>query len=141
MLCGFMQNHTGPNNMCKKTRKTKRGGTPSFNRIFYFGEPPQFQHFFGQWFSLSSLQVPNGFLLGSQYVPQDSKVLPGIFSIAPHFYRICFGKCCHPFTYIGGPNGMNIIFQNKTFYFGEPPQFHFLNDGPIKLAHCQNKKN
>ncbi len=72
-------------------------------------------------FSLSSFQVPNGSHLGSQYVPQFSNVLPNVFSIAPHFYRMCFGKCCHPFTCIGGSKGMNIIFQNKIFYFGEPP--------------------
>ncbi len=41
MVCGFMQNHAGPKNMCKKTtRKAKGGGTPSFDIIFYFGEPP-----------------------------------------------------------------------------------------------------
>jgi hypothetical protein len=24
MLCGFMQNHAGPKNMCQKTKKNKR---------------------------------------------------------------------------------------------------------------------
>ncbi len=83
-------------------------------RGFFFIFP-----WFPNVFSLSSLQVPNGFPLGSQYVPQFSNVLPNVFSIAPHFYRICFGRCLHPFTSVGGPKGMNIIFQNKTFYFGE----------------------
>jgi hypothetical protein len=41
--------------------------------------------------------------------------------IAPHFYPICFGKCCPLFTYIGAPKGMNTLFQNRTFYSEEPP--------------------
>jgi hypothetical protein len=32
---------------------------------------------------------------------------------------------CPPFTYKGAPKGMNSILQNRTFYFGEPPYFHF----------------
>jgi hypothetical protein len=38
--------------------------------------------------------------MGSPYVPQVLNVLPNMFSIAPHFYPIWFGKCCPPFTYI-----------------------------------------
>jgi hypothetical protein len=30
-------------------------------------------------------------------------------------------NCCPPFTHIGGPKGRNSIFQNRTFYLGEPP--------------------
>jgi hypothetical protein len=41
-----------------------------------------------------------------------------MFSIAPHFHPICFGKCCPPFNYIGGPKGRNSILQNRSFYFG-----------------------
>ncbi len=48
-----------------------------------------------------------------------------MFSIAPHFNSICFGKCCPPFNYIAGPKGRNNILQNRTFYFGQPPYFHF----------------
>ncbi len=61
--------------------------------------------------------------------------------ITPHFYPICFGKCCSPFTYILGPKG-KIFVQNKTFYFGEPPWFQFFfSDGPkFKLTHCKKKK-
>jgi hypothetical protein len=36
-----------------------------------------------------------------------------MFSIAPQFYPISFGKCCLPFTYIGGP----IDEKNKVQYF------------------------
>ncbi len=56
---------------------------------------------------------------------QVSDMFPKEFPIAPLFYLICFGKCCPPFTYIGGPKRRNSIFQNWTFYFGEPPQFHY----------------
>jgi len=34
------------------------------------------------------------FAMGSQYIPQ----VPNMFTIAPHFYPICFGKCCPPFS-------------------------------------------
>jgi hypothetical protein len=50
-----------------------------------------------------------------------------MFSIAPHFYPICFGKCYPPFTYIGGPKVRISILQNTTFYFGEPPKFHLIS--------------
>ncbi len=43
------------------------------------------------------------------------------FPIAPGFYPKCFGECCPPFTYIGGPKGRNSILQNRNFYFGKPP--------------------
>jgi hypothetical protein len=42
-------------------------------------------------------------------------VFPNMFSIAPHFYPICFGKCCPHFTYIAGPKGRNSILQNRRF--------------------------
>jgi hypothetical protein len=47
-------------------------------------------------------------------------VFLNMFSIAPHFYPICFGKCSPPFNGIGGPKGRNSILQNRTFHFGEP---------------------
>jgi len=65
--------------------------------------------------------VPFKFSMGSQYVAQVSNVFPNIFSIAPHFYPICFGKCCPPFTYRTGPKGRNFVVQNRTFYSGETP--------------------
>jgi hypothetical protein len=40
------------------------------------------------------------------------------FPTSPHhFYPICFGKCCPPFTYIGGPKGQIFILQIKTFFY------------------------
>jgi hypothetical protein len=44
-------------------------------------------------------------------------VFPKEFPIAPHFYPICFGKCCPPFTCVGGSKGRNSILQNRTLYF------------------------
>jgi hypothetical protein len=63
-------------------------------------------------FFLLSLGV--GFLLCSLEV---LNVFPNVFSIAPHFYHLCFGKCW--------PKGRNSIFQNRTFYFGSLHSFIF----------------
>jgi hypothetical protein len=41
------------------------------------------------------------------------------FPIAPHFYPICFGKCCPPFSFIGGPKGQEVLPQIKTVVSGE----------------------
>ncbi len=70
-------------------------------------------------FPLSSQWVPTC----SQYVPQIRNVFLNMFSIAPHFYPICFGTCSPPFTYIGGSQGRNYIFQNTMFCLGESPSF------------------
>jgi hypothetical protein len=59
--------------------------------------------------------VPNVFLLCSIQVPN---VFSNMLSITPHFYPICFGNSCPPFTYIVGPKGRNSILQKRTFYFG-----------------------
>jgi len=78
------------------------------------------------------------FLSSSQWVPN---IFPNIFSIPPHFYSICIGKWCPPFTYIGGPKGRNCTVQNRAFCFGESPLFLFFwSDGPIKLARRQKKE-
>jgi len=62
------------------------------------------------------------FLSSSQWVPN---IFPNIFSIPPHFYPICLGKWCPPFTYIGGPKERNCRIQNRTFCIGESPLFLF----------------
>jgi hypothetical protein len=56
------------------------------------------------------------FPMGPHQVPTK---FPNMFSIAHHFYPICFGKCRPPFPYIGGPKGMNFILPKKTI--GEVP--------------------
>jgi len=75
-----------------------------------FGAGGRFFFFIFPWF-------PSG----SHCVPQVPNEFPNMFSIAPHFYPICFGKCYPPFTYIGGPKERITILQNRAFYFGEPP--------------------
>jgi hypothetical protein len=60
----------------------------------------------------SSQWVPIRFLTcfpSSQCVPQHVLHITSLLSY------ICFGKCCPPFTYIGGPKGMNSTHQNRTF--------------------------
>ncbi len=47
----------------------------------------------------------------SQWVPI---LFPNMFFIAPHFYPICFGKCCPLFTYIDAPKGIISVLQNRT---------------------------
>ncbi len=112
----FMQPMEGPSmhSTCLAFFPFKSGGG---ERFFSFSP--------GSWF------VPTMFLLSCQCVlirlpifPQVLNVFPNMFSIAAHFDRTCFGKCCPRFTYIGGPKGRIKIFQNRTFYFGESPKFH-----------------
>ncbi len=88
---------------------------------FKFGGGERFVFNF-LWFPMCSHHVPFEFAIGSHQV---LNIFPNMFSIAPRFYPICFGKCCSPFTYIGGPKGRNSILQNITFYYGEPPLFQF----------------
>ncbi len=53
------------------------------------------------WVIAKSSQVPNMF--------------PKEFSIASHFYPICFGKCCPSFTYKAGQRGGTLHFKVKPF--------------------------
>jgi hypothetical protein len=73
-----------------------------------------------------------GFPMCLQYVPSSSQLVPNMFpnftmffpnvlSIPSHFYPICLGKWCPPFTYIGAPKWRNYILQNRAFCFGESP--------------------
>jgi hypothetical protein len=79
-------------------------------------------------FKAKSSQVPDMFLKE--------------FPIALHLYPICFGKCCTPFTHIGGPRGRKSILQNiyPSILGSLHSFFFFLSDGPIKLAHCNKKE-
>jgi hypothetical protein len=71
---------------------------------------------------------------------------PKEFSIAPHFYSICFGKCYPPFTYIDGQKGETLYFKLEPSILGSLHSFFlkfknkiiiliFFNDGLIKLTH------
>ncbi len=112
---------------------------PCFLFLFSFEGAGEGFFFIFTWFPMCSHYVPFRFPMGFQYVPQVPNVFPNMFFIAPNFFPICFGKCCPPFTYIGAPKGINSILQNRTFYFGEPPYFHFFSDGRIKSARCKKK--
>jgi hypothetical protein len=35
---------------------------------------------------------------GGEFFSLVPNVFPNMFSIVPHFYPICFGKCCPPFS-------------------------------------------
>jgi hypothetical protein len=96
--------------------KTKACSVGAFFPLKFGGGKDIFSFFSG------SQCVPTMFLLSSTMGShQFLNIFPNMFSIALRYYPICFGKCCSPFTYIGGPKGKNSILQNITFYFGEPP--------------------
>jgi hypothetical protein len=86
-----------------------QGALPFFLSSFGGGEKGIF--FIFPWFPMRSHYVPFKFSMGSQYLPQVSNVFPNIFSVAPHFYPIFFGKCCPPFTLIGGPKGEELYIS------------------------------
>ncbi len=69
-------------------------------------------------------------------------VFPSVFSIAPHFYPICFGKYFPPFPCISGPKEKNFkILQNIiTKIWGVSIVLEVFGDGPIKPASCQKKE-
>jgi hypothetical protein len=75
----------------------------------------------------------------SHYVPQVPNVFCNMFSITPHFYPICFGKCCPHFTCIGGSKGTNHANKNRTINWIFSIISFFLSYGPIKLARCKKK--
>ncbi len=76
-----------------------------------------------------SYYVPFKFLLGFLSVPHILNVFPNMFSIAPHFIPICFGKFCSPFTYIStGRSEQTLYFKIELTIFGETPQFQFFFD-------------
>ncbi len=66
--------------------------------------------------------VPFKFPMSSNQVPD---MFPNMFSIAPHFYPIRFGKCCPPFTYIFGPERRNSILKIKPSVLGSFHSFIF----------------
>jgi len=74
----------------------------------------------GEWGGVYWRRIFFPVFLGSQYVPFTFPIsshpilnrFPKFSMYSPacspeHLYLICFGKCCPPFTYIGGPKGRN----------------------------------
>jgi hypothetical protein len=74
------------------------GGREREKDFFHFSLVPNV-------FPLCSLHLFNAFSSGSKYVPQVPNIFPNMSSTTPHFYPICFGKCCPPFTYITWAKG------------------------------------
>jgi hypothetical protein len=76
----------------------------------------------------SSWHVPQRVLKFLACSPKSSQVLgmfPKEFSITPHFYPICFGKCYPPFTYIGGQKGGALYFKLEPSILGNLHRFFF----------------
>jgi len=66
----------------------------AFFSFYVLGRGGGGERFFS--FFPASQCVRTMFLSSSQWVPN---IFPNIFSIPPHFYPICLGKWCPPFTY------------------------------------------
>jgi len=75
---------------------------------------------------------------GGMGVKAKSSEVPDMFSkefaIAPHFYPICFGKCC-PHSWAKGWGTLH--FKIEPFILGNLHSLSLLSDGPIKLVHCK----
>jgi len=76
----------------------------------------------------------------SQYVPQAPNVFPNMFSIAPHFYPICFGNVVLLSPIYLGQRGGTLYFKIETSILVAFRVHFHLSDGPIKLAGCKKKK-
>ncbi len=88
--------------------------------------------------------VPNMFPSRSQWVfnmfhgfPMCS---PKVFPIAPCFDPICFSQSPPLLTYIGGPKGKALHLSVESSILGTSLVSTFFCNGPMKLAHCQEKK-
>ncbi len=100
-------------------------------------------------FSVESGQSTLHFLIRQQIVDFPCKFLFSFcfqgrgqskeFPITPHFYFMWFGKCCPPFTYIGGPKRRPLYFKIEPFILGSLHCFFFFFGVMGRLAHCKNK--
>jgi hypothetical protein len=95
---------------------------------------------------MTSWRIFFSFFLCSQWVPNMFSKFPmcslRVFPITPRFNPRCFAPKVLPLlTYIRWAKGAGIPSFHRIFYFGQPPKVqHFFCDGPVKLAHCKNKK-
>ncbi len=82
------------------------------------------------------------FFFCSQNVPpQVPNVFPKGVPNSTSFNRIHFAQSSPLLTYIGGPKGEALDLSIESFILGSLHSFNFFFcDGPIKLAHCQKKK-
>jgi hypothetical protein len=60
-----------------------------------------------------------------QRVPKFLACSPKEIPIAPHFYPICFGKCCPAFTYKMGQMVGTLYLKIALFYYGSHFSFIF----------------
>jgi hypothetical protein len=82
--------------------------------------------------------VPSKFPMGSHQVPN---VFLNMFSIAPHFCPICFGKLLSSFDLYMWAKGKELYTSKWNLLFRVASIVLFaLSDGPIKLACCKKKE-
>jgi hypothetical protein len=82
--------------------------------------------------------VPFKFPMGSHQVPN---VFINMFSIAPHFCPICFGKLLSSIHLYRWAKGKELYTSKwNLLFWGASIVSFVLSDGPIKLACCKNKK-
>jgi hypothetical protein len=74
--------------------------------------------------------------------PRFPMCSPRVFPIAPHFNPVCFAQSPPLLIYIGGLKEEALYLSIKKFILGSLHSFSlFFCDGPIKLAHCPQKKS
>jgi len=76
----------------------------------------------------------------SHYVPQVPNEFPNMFSIAPHFYSIMLWQMLSSFHLYTWAKGKEHCTSKLNLLWGASIVSFFLSDGPIKLAHCNQKK-
>jgi len=84
-------------------------------------------------FPICSLQVPNGFPSGSQYVPY-------VFPIAPCFNPIRFAQSPPLLTYVGGPKGETLHLCIEFSILGSLHRFNFFLGRANQIGSLPQKK-
>jgi hypothetical protein len=105
-----------------------KGGLSFFKLCLVWRVDYQLFHFpLGEWDSMQGVfffWVLICFVLGKRGEALKAKssrvcdMFPKEFLVGPHFYSVCFGKSCPPFTYIGVPKARNSILKIKPFIWG-----------------------
>jgi hypothetical protein len=87
---------------------------------------------------LCSLQVPNGFPSGSQYIPKFPLCSSRVFPIAPGFNPMCFGGSRLLHTYVDGPKGEALFLSKESSTLGSPHSFNFFVWWANQIGSLQN---
>jgi len=72
---------------------------------------------------------------GAVFTAESSQffdMFPKGFPISPHFYPICFGKCCPSFTCIDGPRELTLCFKIEPSLLGSLHSFIQIGSLPNK---------